>query len=343
MFGELNFNSVYEYTLKNANGVEVSCLNFGCAITRIVTPDRWGIYENIALGFQDLAAYKTNPIFAGVVVGRVAGRIKGAQFELEGKPYNLTCNDGENHLHGGIKGFHKVLWNAEIIDQGNHILQFSYSSLDGEEGYPGTLTTEVTYILTDNNELMVGYRGQSDKTTLFNPTNHTYFNLSGNLKRDIREHNLELKSSRFLELTDGLLPTGRLLDVQGTVFDFRGGRKLMDGIASGDAQNIIAGQGYDHAFVLDSHNSGEIVLQEQESGRSLVVETDAAAVVLYTGNQIPDNLDICGKQSRRYLGLCLETQIHPDSIHHPDFPSCILGRDQIFFTKTKYTFGLSGD
>jgi len=343
LFGELNGNGVYEYTLRNANGVEVSCLNFGCAITRIVTPDRWGNVENIVLVFQDLAAYQTNPIFAGVVVGRVAGRIKGAQFELEGKPYYLACNDGENHLHGGMKGFHKALWNVEIIDQEKNILQFSYRSPDGEEGYPGTLTTEVTYVLTDANELWVYYQGQSDKTTLFNPTNHTYFNLSGNLKRDICEHTLKLKSSKFLELTDRLLPTGRLLDVQGTVFDFRQGRKLMEGITSGDAQSKIAGQGYDHAFVLDSHNSGEIVLQEQESGRYLAVETDAAAVVLYTGNHIPDNLEFCGQRSRRYLGLCLETQMHPDSIHHPDFPSCILERNQIFFTKTKYSFGLSDD
>ncbi|MHC1762574.1 MAG: aldose epimerase family protein [Negativicutes bacterium] len=345
LFGTLNSSdNVYEYTLKNANGLEVSCLDYGCAVTKIMTPDRGGNFENIVLGFQDLAAYEKNPIFAGVVVGRVAGRIKGAKFELDGKTHILTCNEGENQLHGGMKGFHKVLWNAEIIDQEKETtLQFSYTSADGEEGYPGTLTTKVTYTLTNNNELLICYQGQSDKTTLFNPTNHTYFNLSGNLKRDICQHSLKMQSSTFLELSEQLLPTGRVLDVKETAFDFRKGQKLMVGIISNDVQNKIAGQGYDHAFVLDSNNSGEIVLHEEESGRSLVIETDAAGLVLYTGNHIPNELDFYEKKSERYMGICIETQLPPDAIHHPNFPSCVLEKDQIFITKTKYTFGLSAN
>lgn len=341
LFGEADAKNVYEYTLKNANGVEVSCLNYGCAITKIIAPDRWGNFENIVLGYQNLAGYENNPIFAGVVVGRVAGRIQCAQFELEGKTFALDRNDGNNHLHGGSKGFHKVVWDAEIMgEERESIIRFSHTSLDGEEGYPGTLKTEITYSLNNHNELMIRYQGQSDRTTLFNPTNHTYFNLSGNLQKDICQHYLKIDSSRFLEVTDRFLPTGRLLDVNGTAFDFKAGRKIIEGIDSTDFQNIIVGRGYDQTFLLDSNNNGEIVLKDGENGRRLVVETDAPCVVLYTGNHIPADLDIGGTKSKRYLGLSLETQWPPDAIHHSDFPSCILPKDQVFSTTTRYTFGI---
>jgi aldose 1-epimerase len=341
LFGEENEKKVYEYTLKNANGIEVSCLNYGCAITKMIAPDSRGNYENIVLGFQDAVAYQENPIYAGAVVGRVAGRIRGAQFELEGKTYKLASNDGSNHLHGGVKGLQNAVWDVETVEEEDKgIITFSYTSLDGEDGYPGTLTMKVTYTLTNGNEFIIHYQGQTDKTTLFNPTNHTYFNLSGNLKRDIREHRLQIDSSRFLELTAELLPTGSLLNVDNTVFDFRKGRKIIEGIQSDYVQNKIVGQGYDHPFVLDSNYNGEIVLSDEESGRRLVIETDTVGVVLYTGNCIPDNLDISGVKSRPYLGLCLETQGLPDSIHHANFPSCILKKDHNFSSVTKYTFGV---
>lgn len=340
-FGEAKGKKIYEYILKNTNGIEISCLSYGCAITKMVTPDTKGNMENIVLGYEDMAMYQKNPIYAGVIVGRVAGRIKDAQFDLEGKKYTLASNNGPNHLHGGLTGFHHVVWNVEIIEQEKEAsLQFSYTSLDGDEGYPGTLTMKVTYTLNNNNEFIIHYHGQSDASTLLNPTNHTYFNLSGNLKRDISQHVLKINSSRFLELTEQLLPTGSMLDVEDTVFDFRKGRKIIDGIDSSDAQNIIAGRGYDHAFILDSNHNGDITLLDEESGRTLLIETDAVGVVLYTGSQIPDDLDFWGEQSRPFLGICLETQGLPDSIHHAHFPSCILNKDQIFSTVTKYTFGL---
>lgn len=339
LFGEQNGKNVYEYTLKNENGIEISCLNYGCAITKMITPDRKGIYENIVIGFADLAAYQANIIYAGVVVGRVAGRIKGAQFELEGKKYTLASNNGSNHLHGGLQGFQNVIWDVEIVvDETENVLVFSYTSLDQEDGYPGTLTMKVTYRLNNKDEFIIEYHGQSDKTTLLDPTNHTYFNLSGNLKRDISQHILTIDSSRFLELAKDLIPTGKLLDVKDTVFDFRMGRKIIEGVHSKDARNVVVGRGYDHPYLLDSNNNREIVLYDEESGRSLVIETDAAGVVLYTGNTIPDNLDVYGGKSRPYLGLCLETQGLPDAIHHPEFPSCVLHKDQSFSTVTKYTF-----
>jgi len=339
LFGEENGKSVYEYTLKNGKGIEISCLNYGCAITKMITPDRKGIYENIVLGFEDLATYKKNTIFAGIVVGRVAGRIKDAQFELEGKTYILDSNDGKNHLHGGWKGFQNVVWDVDMVDNEQEaIVIFSYTSLDGENGYPGMLKMKVTYTLNNKDQFIVQYHGQSDKTTLLNPTNHTYFNLSGNLKYDIAEHILKMDSSRFLELTEEFIPTGKLLDVNDTVFDFRTGRKIIDGLISEDLRNIMVGKGYDHPYILDSSNNSEIVLYDEKSGRSLIIETDAVGVVLYTGNAIPDDLDLYGGKSRRYLGLCLETQALPDAIHHSHFPSCVLNKDQIFSTVTKYTF-----
>lgn len=340
LFGEDNGKKIYEFTIKNAKGIELYCLNYGCAVTRIITPDRNGLFENIVLGFEDLDSYKHNDIYAGVIVGRVGGRIKNACFNLEGKTYTLAKNNGENHLHGGLKGFQNAVWDAEIIEEENTI-KFSYTSPDGEDGYPGTLTMLVTYTLNDNNEFVIQYSGQSDHTTLLNPTNHTYFNLSGNLKRDITEHSLKIDSSRFLELTDDLLPTGTILAVDNTVFDFRTGRKIIDGIHSDAAQNILAGHGYDHPYVLNSNNNREIILYDENSGRSVIIETNAIGVILYTGNMIPNNLDFRGVKSMPYLGLCLETQGLPDSIHNQGFPDCIIEKDQAFSRVTKYTFGVN--
>ena len=341
LFGRINGQQVYEYTFKNSNGIEMSCLNYGCAITRIIAPDRRGKPENIVLGFRDLASYQANSICAGVAIGRVAGRIKNAQFELEGKNYTLAANSGKHHLHGGQQGFHHVVWDAAVVEKPEEsIIQFSYTSGDGEEGYPGTLIVIITYTLNNKNELVISYQGQSDQTTLFNPTNHSYFNLSGNLKQDISEHILKINSSGFWELGADMLPTGKLIDVKNTVFDFRTGRKIIEGLNSKHVQNKIAGQGYDHPYVLNSNYNEEIVLYDEKSGRSMVVETDAVGVVLYTGNQIPGDLNIGGAKSRPYLGLCLETQRPPDAIHHTDFPSCILNKNQAFSTATKFTFGV---
>ncbi|EIW17810.1 aldose 1-epimerase [Pelosinus fermentans] len=341
LFGKIDEQEVCEYTFKNDNGIEISCLNYGCIITKVIVPDRRGNYENIVIGFQELADYQRNPLFAGAVVGRVAGRIRDAQFELEGKNYTLPNNDGHNNLHSGPNGFQNAVWDAAVVSKEQEdTIEFSHTSLDGVEGYPGTLTTKVTYTLNNNNEFSIHYYGVADEITLFNPTNHTYFNLSGNFKQDISQHSLKIDSSRFLELTQQLLPTGKLLDVTDTVFDFRTGRKIIEGINSINPQNTIAGQGYDHPFILDSNHNGEIVLQDEESGRVLTIETDAVGVVLYTGNHIPSDFDIHGVKSRPYLGLCLETQGLPDAIHHSHFPSCILQKNQISTTTTTYTFSV---
>ncbi|MCP8967957.1 aldose epimerase family protein [Ectobacillus ponti] len=335
VFDELDGQAVHSFTITNDHGMAVTCISYGCIITDILVPDANGVRENVVLGFDSIAEYQQYSPYFGAVIGRVAGRIAGGEFELNGKTYKLAQNNGQNHLHGGLKGFDRVVWDAEIIENG---VVFSYVSPDGEEGYPGTLHVKVTYTLSNDNELVISYHGVSDQDTLLNMTNHTYFNLSGNLKRDTTEHVLLIKSDRFGELTEDLLPTGAALPVEGTAFDFREGRKLVDGVRSEDAQNVLAGRGYDHPFLLNENFAQEIILADAESGRRLIMETDQPAVVLYSGTQMTDDHSIRGVQSRRYLGLCLETQGLPDAIHHPQFPSVVLKKDAAYKAVTKYKF-----
>jgi aldose 1-epimerase len=334
-FGEKDGQTVHSFTLKNDNGMKVSCINYGCIITKMLVPDQNGKLENIVLGFDSIEEYDQYSPYFGAVVGRVAGRIKKGQFELDGKGYMLAQNENQNHLHGGPKGFSTVLWNSSVIENDKEAgVRFSYRSPDGEEGYPGNLEMNVTYILNNDNELVITYNGVSDQTTLLNVTNHSYFNLSGDLKRDILDHTLTMKSDQFIELNNELLPTGNLIDVENTVFDFREGRKIHDGAQSSHPQNILAGQGYDHPFLLSANHQQEITLVDEESGRKLVIETDEPSVVLYTGNQLEDHFQIRGVQSRKHLGLCLETQGPPDSIHHPHFKSAILEKGKKYNSRT---------
>ncbi|CUH94975.1 hypothetical protein P22_1044 [Propionispora sp. 2/2-37] len=339
-YGMVDGQAVYEYTLTNKNGLEIACLNYGCAVRRVLTPDREGNYANVVLGFPELTHYRSNPVYCGVVVGRVAGRIKDACFELGGTTYRLDKNNGRHHLHGGVQGFSHAVWQAEMIDRDTVCgVRFFHVSPDGEGGYPGEVQTQITYTLNESNEFLIQYQAHSEAPTLFSPTNHMYFNLSGGLQRDILQHTLKIDSDRFLELDADLIPTGKILDVEGTAFDFRSGRSIHDGVISEHPQNQLV-RGYDHAFLLNHHYAGEIELYDELSGRHLMVETDAPGVVLYTGNQLPDDLDFVGGRSRRYLGLCLETQGLPDAVHHSHFFSCILQRGAWFTSATKYSFNI---
>ncbi|WP_226642939.1 aldose epimerase family protein [Mesobacillus subterraneus] len=336
-FGQFGSQPVHSFTLTNEHGMEVTAINYGCIITKINVPDRDGKFENVVLGHDTLDEYVNDPYFLGAVVGRVAGRLKGGSFELDGKHFTLVQNDNSNHLHGGLKGFDKVVWDAKIIDDG---VLFSYLSKDGEEGYPGNLYIEVTYRLNNDNELSIQYRVQTDQKTLLTVTNHSYFNLSGNLKRDVLNHSLQLKSSRFLELDDEFLPTGRMLDVKDTPFDFTKGSMVKTGVDSNHPQSVLVGNGYDHPFILDESHDDEIVLKDSESGRILTVETDEPAVVVYSGNSLKEEGNFRGVPSRKHLGICLETQNYPDSIHHPHFPSMVLDKGEMYSSITKYKFGL---
>jgi aldose 1-epimerase len=339
MFGRYEGETVTEYTLVNDYGMMVSCLNFGCVISKIVVPDRHGNFENVVLGFENFEDYTEWSPYFGAVCGRVAGRIGGAGFELDGKEYQLSDNNYPNHLHGGKKGFNSVIWKTEIIEEENAVgLKFFYQSSDGEEGYPGNLDTTVTYILNNKNELDIRFEAKTDQKTLVNLTNHSYFNLSGNIKRDCSEHILKLESDRFLELRDDLIPTGKLIDSRNTPFDFKHGRRLYSGMKSSHPQNVLVGNGYDHPLVFSQEGENKMILSDEESGRSLLVTTDQPCVVLYTGNFLEGPYSISGVRSRNYLGVCLETQGFPDAIHHPEFPSVILNPEEVYHSRTVYRF-----
>lgn len=333
MTGTINGINIKEFTLANKNGMKVSFLDYGCIITKIIVPDREGNFENVVLGYENADSYVQNPWYLGAVIGRFAGRIGGSSFELGGKTYTLEQNDGNNHLHGGKAGFDKVVWQSECVAGG---VQFTYESPDGEGGYPGNVKVTVTYTLNDENEFAIRYEAVSDQQTLLNMTNHTYFNLSGGLKTDITDHLLQIDSDRYAELNEELLPTGMLRPVEDTAFDFRRGQPIRSGVESADPQNKLAGEGYDHPFVLSGE--GDIILSDEQSGRILRMKTDQNCVVLYSGTQITEGEPLDGGVSRKYAGLCLETQGLPDSIHQPHFSQNIIDVGETYKAHTVYQF-----
>lgn len=339
IFGEIDNRTVDSYTITNDKGMTVKCINYGCIITDIIVPDRNGNCENVVLGYDTIEEYLNENAYFGAIVGRTAGRIKGAQFELDGETYTLEQNENSNNLHGGFNGFNRVIWDATIIeDKDVSGVEFTYVSQDGEGGYPGTVTMSVKYLLNNKSEFTIHINGLSDKKTILNCTNHSYFNLSGDIKRDILDHTLTLKSDKFLPVDEQLLPTGELADVEGTPFDFRNGQKIIEGTHTDHQQNLLAGTGYDHPFLLNANQDQEILLEDQESGRMLIVETNQPGVVIYTSNQLDGDFKIRGVQARPYLGICLETQGLPDAIHHPHFPTIVLEKGKEYNAVTTYRF-----
>lgn len=337
-FGEIESQVINSFTIKNAHNVEFTCINYGCIITRMITPDKTGKLENVVLGYDTLEEYMEDTAYLGAVVGPVGGRIKNASFELDEQIYTLAKNEGENHIHGGLKGFNRVIWEAEIVETEESAgVRFRYVSVDGEEGYPGNVSLTVTYLLNNENELSIKYEAKTDKKTLLTMTNHSYFNLSGDLKTDILDHTLTLKSEKFLELDDALIPTGNLLPTQNTPFDFTKERSIQSGVQSTHPQNKLVG-GYDHPFLLNRHHDKEIVLRDPESGRKLLMETDEVGVVVYSGNAIQEEGLMRGVPLRKHLGICLETQGLPNAIHYPSFPSIILDEGEKYRSVTKYKF-----
>lgn len=340
-FGKIDNQVIHSYTLKNVNGMEIKCVEYGCIITDIIVQDKLRNKENVVLGFDTLEEYEKHSPYFGAVCGRVAGRITKGTFQLDRKTYNLAKNNGENHLHGGTQGFDKRVWDSTAKEKDDELsVEFSRVSEHGEEGYPGNVSIKVIYTLTNNNEFTITYEAMTDEDTLLNLTNHTYFNLSGNAKRDILDHRLQLNSFHFVELTEELVPSGDYLTVENTPFDFRKGKRLAEGVTSDHPQNILAGDGYDHPFLINKNHCGEIVLTDEESGRYLIIETDQPCVVVYNGTQLQDDYYIRGVQSKKYLGMCLETQGLPDAINHPHFPSVVLKKGEKYFSKTNYSFGL---
>ncbi|MBA4411199.1 MAG: aldose epimerase family protein [Bacteroidota bacterium] len=340
LFGKTNEGYTVDlYTLSNDNQVTVKITNYGAIITAIETPDKNGELANIACGFEKLETY-LSPEYLGIypyfgcICGRVCNRIAEGKFTLEGKNYSLAVNNGPNHLHGGIVGYDRRLWTSEILKENDIIgVKLSYLSPDMEEGYPGNLRVTCTYTLNNNNELAMEYGAETDQTTIVNLTNHTYFNLTGG-SETVLNHELELPAKLVTEAV-GNIPTGNIVSVEGTPFNFLDKKKLGKDIEA-------LPDGYDLNFVLEN-TEGHLVfagsLSEETSGRMVEVHTTQPGIHLYTGYWIPE-LTIDGlKKFGRYSGVALETQHFPDSINNPHFPPVTLAPGQHFYEKTIYTFG----
>nr|WP_026835694.1 aldose epimerase family protein [Eubacterium xylanophilum] len=331
---------VSKYTLSNENNMTVSFLDYGAIIQSVKVPDRNGKIDDVVLGYDDLASYESNPNFFGAFLGRHANRIAFAYFELNGEEYKLEKNDGgRNNLHGGSPGYYKVMYDAEI---GEDCVTFSRLSPDGEQGFPGNLDVKVTYRLTNENELKIEYNTKAlDKDTLCNLSNHSYFNLKGHNNGDITDHKVMIKANAITETNRNSIPTGELMSVEGTPFDFRNPALVGDGLKS-DNQYIKNSNGYDHNFVLDKEDGvfdkvAEIT--EDTSGRKMEVYTDLPGLQFYTGNYVSGT----GKEGAVYgarSGMCFETQFFPDSINQPNFKQCILRAGQEFNSTTIYKFSV---
>lgn len=342
-FGKMpNGESVQLFTLRNKNGIETSITNYGGIIVTLKTFDGKGLLADVALGFDTLERYLQPHPYFGSIIGRYGNRIGKARFTLDGATYTLAKNNGENSLHGGNEGFDKKLWNArtESGEQGQTLI-LEYTSPDGEEGYPGTLRTEVRYTLSDDDSLRIDYRATTDKKTVVNLTNHTYFNLAGQGEGDILNHEIEIRASRFTPVDAGLIPTGELRSVEGTPFDFRKPRRIGERIEANDEQ-IRLGGGYDHNFVLDREGEGLSLaarVLEPSTGRGLEVWTTEPGMQFYTGNFLDGS--ITGKGGKVYprrSGFCLETQHFPDSPNGPEFPSTVLEPGQEYRSATVWKF-----
>ncbi len=333
--GKFEGQDVITYTLTNGNGVEVRIMNYGGTVTHIFTPDSAGKRGDIVLGFDSFEGYlnKDNPFF-GCLVGRYANRIAKGKFTLEGKTYQLATNNNGNSLHGGVKGFDKKLWTGTALP-GDSSLRLTYTSPDGEEGYPGTLQVEVIYTLTAANELKIDYKATTDKPTPINLTNHSYWNLSAGADSTILGHQLLIDADRFTEVDKNLIPTGQLPAVKETSMDFNAPRLVGNDIMK------VAG-GYDHNWVLNK-NPKELklaaTLYHPGTGRYMEVRTTEPGVQFYSGNFL--NGSLTGKGGARYVkhaGLCLETQHFPDSPNQPSFPNTILRPGETYTQTTIYKF-----
>ncbi len=324
------------YTLSNAQGMQARIMTYGGAVVSLTAPDRAGRYADVVLGMDNLEGYLKPVPYFGALIGRYGNRIGHAQFQLDGKTYHLPKNDGENTLHGGTRGFDKRVWTARETEGG---LELAYVSADGEEGFPGKLTAKVVYRVTAANELRIEYTATTDKDTVVNLTNHTYFNLAGQGEGDILGHEVTIHASRFTPVDQGLIPTGELRPVEGTPFDFRRAAAIGTRVAAKD-QQIEYGKGIDHNWVLDG--SGMRVaaeVYEPKTGRAMQVLTDQPGLQFYSGNFLDGT--IRGKGGKVYghrSAFCMETQHFPDSPNKPEFPTTELRPGQTYHTVTVYRF-----
>jgi len=331
------------YTLSNKKGMEVSITNFGATVVTLKVPDRAGKATDIVLGYDTLDGYEKGTSYFGATVGRYGNRIAGGKFSIDGKTYTLPKNNGENTLHGGIVGFNKKVWKArEIASKGGESLEMTYLSADGEEGFPGNLSTKVVFTLpADRNELKIDYTATTDKDTVLNLTNHSYFNLAGEGNGDILDHVMTLHAKQFTPVDKGLIPTGELKNVAGTPMDFNNATAIGKRINESDEQ-LVFGKGYDHNWVLTRAGGSELSIAAEaydpKSGRKLEVLTTEPGVQFYSGNFLDGAKGKGNKPYPQRAAFCLETQHFPDSPNHPNFPSTLLKPHAVFHSQTVFRF-----
>ena len=345
-FGKLSDGTTVDiYTLRNRNGLEVEITNYGGAVVTLRTPDRRGRMADIVLGYPDPAGYVNDTSYFGALIGRYANRIARGKFTLDGADYQLAQNNGVNHLHGGVRGFNKALWEArEVHHTGGVALKLTYLSKDNEEGYPGNLNVTATYVLSDANELRIEYIATTDKETIVNLTHHSYFNLAGAGAGDVLGHQVTINADRFTPVDETLIPTGELKAVQGTPFDFSRATALGSRINEADDQ-LVLGKGYDHNFVLNKKGhelSLAASVYEPSSGRAMEMWTTEPGMQLYTGNFLDKVHGKAGKIYDYRGGFCLEAQHFPDSPNKPSFPSTVLKPGQRYTQTTVYKFMVRG-
>jgi len=338
--------AVEAFTLANPNGIEVRAITYGGIITSLTTPDREGRSGDIVLGFETLDPYVQGSPYFGSIIGRYGNRIAGGRFTLDGETYALATNNGPNHLHGGERGFDKVVWQGEPFQNDSAVgVVFTYTSPDGEEGYPGNLNVQVTYTLTDANQLVFDYLATSDAPTPVNLTQHSYFNLAGAGSGEVLGHELMVNASAFTPVDSTLIPTGEVRSVEGTPFDFRTPTAIGARVDADDEQ-IGHGPGYDHNFVLDRSGEGLQLaarVTEPTTGRTMEIHTTEPGIQFYSGNFLDGT--VTGKEGKVYghrSGFCLETQHYPDSPNQPSFPSTILRPGEEYRSRTVLTFGVAG-
>jgi len=335
---------VESYKLKNQNGMEVDIITFGGRITDLKVPNKAGVSENVVIGFSSLAQYeKENPFF-GALIGRYGNRIAKGKFSLDGKEYQLAINNAPNALHGGPQGFFNVVWKADEVKSGeNASLKLSYVSKDMEEGYPGNLKVFVTYTLTNDNQLEVLYEATTDKKTVVNLTQHSYFNLSGDFTKTILDHELTLNADKLVPVDADLIPTGKLEDVAGTPFDFRTPKLIGKDINAKNDQ-LEKGKGYDHCWVLNNPEKGKTIIAKvyhAASGRVMEMTTDEPGIQFYSGNFLDGTLPMPnGGTFAHRTGLCLETEHYPDSPNQKNFPTTVLNPGENYKTKTTFKFSV---
>ena len=336
-----NGHEIALYTLRNKNGMIVELSNFGATIVSINVPDKNGNIENVTLGYDDHAGLASGNSYFGCIVGRYGNRIAKGKFKIDGVEYSAPLNNGVNTLHGGIRSIDKQVWKARVM---NDAISFSITVPDGENGYPGNLKLKVVYSLREDNSIAIDYTATTDKTTVINVTNHTYFNLTGDPNNKILDHELMINADRFTPVDSTLIPTGELRAVKGTPFDFTLPKSIGKDINEAYEQ-LQFGGGYDHNFVLNKLKPEQpaVVVKEKKSGRVMKVYTTEPGVQFYTGNFLNGNEKGRGTAYQHRTGFCLETQHFPDSPNQPSFPSTLLKPGETFKSQTIYAFGVENE